>query len=90
MLYPYIQHCLAEHLEIDTEGFLTWKTEHSKSDNFDLIFEIEKYFGTSLQLILSSLRANNEEVLQSSKTVFSSIFHVMNNQNYSMMDIQTE
>ena len=57
MLYPYIQHCLAEHLEIDTEGFLTWKTEHSKSDNFDLIFEIEKYFGTSLQLILSSLRA---------------------------------
>ena len=90
MLYPYIQHCLAEHLEIDTEGFLTWKTEHSKSDNFDLIFEIEKYFGTSLQLILSSLRANNEEVLQSSKTVFSSIFHVMNNRNYSMMDIQTE
>ena len=90
MLYPYIQHCLTENLEIDAEGFLTWKEEHSRSENYNLIFEIEKYFVTSLLMMLSSLRANNESVLQTSKRMFSPLFHVMNNRNYSVMDIQTE
>ena len=71
ILYPYIQHCLTENLEIDTEGFLHWKDEHSNSENYDLIFEIDRYFVTSLLMMVSSLQANNESVLQASKTVFS-------------------
>ena len=40
--------------------------------------------------MLSSLRANNDSVLQPSKKVFSSLFNINNDRNYTVMDIQTE
>ena len=67
-----------------------WKKENVKSDKYNLIFDIEKIFVTSLRILLSSVRANNEKEMQTSKRVFSSLFNVNNNRNYSVMDVQTE
>ena len=90
LLNPYVQECLDRNVQPNVAGFLSWTENTSLSENYKLILNIERVFGTSLILFLSSMRANNSQTLEASKKQFSSLFHVMNNRNYAVMDVQCE
>ena len=58
-----------------------------KSENYEVTFDIERIFGTSLFMYLSAMRSNNLKLLDVAKNCFASLFHVNNNSNYSIIDI---
>ena len=86
-LYPFVIFCHKKKIVATVENFFRWKTEKVRSDTYKTIFELERFYGTSLILFLSSYKANNHKMMRIAKQCFSSLFHVNNNHFYSLLDI---
>ena len=87
---PFIKYAKENDLAINVDSFLLWKKWFVKCKTYQALFEIERVFGTSFILYHASLRANNFKLVNIAKKVFSSLFHINNHPNYSVMDIHTE
>ena len=72
------------------EAFLLWKKFLVDSENYETVFQIEKYYGTSFFLFHAGLRANNFKLVTIAKKIFSPLFHINRHPNYSVMDIHTD
>lgn len=70
--------------------YFLWKKFNVKSEKYNLIFQIEKEYGTSFWLYQAALRANNEHMSEIAKKKFSPLFHINRNPNYSKMDIHSD
>ena len=87
---PFIKYAKENNLEINLDSFLLWKKWFVKCKTYLTLFEIERVFGTSFILFHAALHANNFNLANIAKKVFSSLFHINNHPNYSIMDIHTE
>ena len=58
-----------------------------KSETYDLVYDIESYFGTCIWMFQAAIRANNYEMALVARRLFSGLFHINNNPNYSVIDI---
>ena len=87
---PYVKYARENNLDINVASFLLWKKFFVKSQTYEALFQIEKYYGTSFLLFHSSLRANNFKLVKTAKKIFSSLFHINRHPNYAIMDIHTE
>ena len=91
MVYPFTKHCLQNNLDpYSVENFNNWIETHVKDETYLSVLRIEKYFGTALHLYKSSARANNYEMLNVAKRVFSTLFHLVNAPNYQTIDLYSE
>lgn len=84
---PFVKYCKVQNIATNVNNFLLWKKNFVKDKNYISTYEIEKIFGTSLILYLSSMRSNNYDLLRIAKNSFSRLFHVNNNPNYKVLDI---
>ena len=90
LLTPFVKHCKENNLQVSVGYFFLWLKTFVKNKTYLSVYNIEKYFGTSLLLFLSSMRSNNYPTLRVAKRIFSSLFHVNNNPNYAGIDIWTD
>ena len=87
---PYVKYAKENKLDINVASYLLWKKFFVKSESYEVLFQIEKFFGTSFLLFHSAVRANNFQLVKSAKKIFSSLFHINRHPNYAIMDIHTE
>ena len=52
-----------------------------------MLIKIESIYGTCLWLIHAGVRANNPKLTRAANRVFSSLFHIMGNLNYSQIEL---
>ena len=90
LVYPFVTYAREAGIPPTVEQFYIWKKFFVKSPTYLLIHDIEEIFGTSFLLYHSGLRANNLHISEIAKKVFSPLFHVNNNVNYSIIDIFSE
>ena len=90
LVTPYVKYSKENKLKVDVESYLVWKNIFVESPTYNAIFEIEKYYGTSFLLFHAALRANNFELANIAKKVFSPLFHINRHPNYSVMDIHCD
>ena len=89
LVTPFIKYAKENKLKVDLNSFLMWKNFFVKCKTYQLIYQIEKYFGTSFLMFHAALRANNYKIANIAKKMFSPLFHINRHPNYSIMDIQT-
>ena len=89
LVTPYVKYSKEKNLLISVQAFLLWKKILVENDNYETVFQIEKYFGTSFFLFHAGLRANNLKLLTIAKKIFSPLFYINRHPNYSVMDIHT-
>ena len=87
---PYIRWAKINNFPVSLKDFYVWKDVHVKSKTYDAVFDIERYFGTSILLYISAMRSNNNKVLLSAKRVFSPLLHLTGHHNYSVIDIHSD
>ena len=90
LVTPFVKYALENEIEVSVNSFLMWKKFFVNNNLYNAIFRIEETYGTAFLLFLSALRANNFKLVKIAKKAFSSLFHVNNHPNYSIMDIHTE
>ena len=90
LLYPFVIFCYKNKVFISVENFLRWVKDEVKSQTYLSILQIERYFGTSLLLYISSYKANNYKMMKIAKQCFSSLFHINNNPNYKLLDVWSD
>ena len=90
LVTPFVKYAKDNDLEINVDSYLLWKKFFVNSNMYEVIFQIERVYGTSLLLFHASLRANNFNLVNIAKKSFSSLFHINNHPNYSVMDIHTD
>ena len=90
LVTPYVKYSKEKNLEISVEAFLLWKKFLVDNENYETVFQIEKYYGTSFFLFHAGLRANNFKLVTIAKKIFSPLFHINRHPNYSVMDIHTD
>ena len=47
LVTPYVKYSKEKNLLISVQAFLLWKKFLVENDNYETVFQIEKYFGTS-------------------------------------------
>ena len=90
LLTPFVKHCKENNLHVSVGHFFLWLKMFVKNKTYLSVYNIEKYYGTSLLLFLSSMRSNNYPTLRVAKRMFSSLFHANNNPNYAGIDLWTD
>ena len=51
MVTPFVKYAKELYIKVDIQNFLMWKNFHVKSDSYNTVFDIEKYFGTSFLFV---------------------------------------
>ena len=90
LAYPFVKYAKVSNIPRNIDSYYIWKSFFVTDQNYHLVHDIEETYGTGFSLYFSSLRANNFELSESAKKVFSPLFHINNNSNYSIMDIHTD
>ena len=90
LLIPYVMYAAQRNLEVSVDNYNQWMKGNVKCETYKSVHSIEKYFGTSLLMYLSAMRANNYSIIRVSKRIFSSLFHVNNHPNYAQIDVWTD
>ena len=90
MVLAYVKWGKLNHFPLSVKDYYAWKDVYVKSETFNAVFELEKWYGTSLILYISAMRSNNDNVLQSAKKVISPLLHLNGNFNYSVIDVYTD
>ena len=67
--------------------FQQWVDKEVKDPNYKLAVKIESIYGTSLWLMHAAIRANNPKLIKAAKNVFSGLFHIRGNNNYSIIEL---
>ena len=87
LLVPYVKYCKENGAKTSAEGFKDWVNTMVKDPNFKLAILIESIFGTALWLFHAGSRENNFALTNAAVTVFSPLFHIMGNRNYSIIEL---
>ena len=90
LLIPYVKLCKSSGSEPSQKGFQDWINEEVQDPNFKLAVTIESFYGTSLWLFHAGVRANNPKLTIAARRVFSGLFHIMGNRNYSQIEVFDE
>ena len=85
--YPFVKHAMKDGIPVTIENFYRWKDWFVKSETYNLVYDIESYFGTCLWMFQAAIRANNYDMALKARRLFSGLFHINNNPNYSIIDI---
>ena len=88
--HPFVIWAKKKNIEISLDAFHLWFRNYVKSPSFKLCYEIEKTYGTSLLVLLSSMRANNPTYYKASKKVFAPLLHINFHTTYSILDIYSD
>ena len=86
LVYPFVQWCKEKKIE-PTESEFQKFVENSKNANYKLAVQIESIFGTAIWMHHAGVRANYPKITTAASNVFSNLFHVNNNPNYSKITI---
>ena len=62
------------------------KTE-IKNENLKVLIQIQKYFGTAIWLYRAGTRSNHFKLYRAAIRVFSGLFHINGNHNYSIIEL---
>ena len=82
LVYPFVKFCKETQLEPTVLEFQSF-VESSKDSNYKLAAQIESIYGTSIWVHHAGTRAKNPKLTNTASNVFSSLFHINNNPNYS-------
>ena len=82
LCYPFVKHALKQGIPVTIQNYNRWKNWFVKSETYNLVYDIESYFGTCVWMF-----ANNYDMALVSRRLFSGLFHINNNPNYSVIDI---
>ena len=76
LVTPFVKFCKAENVKPLVDHFILWKKNFVEDETYLVQYNIERIFGTSLLLYVSSMRANNYKLLKDFKeNVFNFISH---------------
>ena len=82
MLYPFVKFCKENNLEASEEEFQNFVT-NAKDPNYKLAVQIESIYGTAIWVHHAGTRAKYPKLTKAASKVFSGLFHINNNPNYS-------
>ena len=71
---------------IQPQNFYRWKDWLVNSETYNMVYDIESYFGTYLWMFQAAARANNYDMAVTARRLFSGLFHINNTPNYSVLD----
>ena len=87
LAYPFVKHAKVEGIPVTMQNFYRWKDWLVNSETYNMVYDIESYFGTCLWMFQAAVRANNYDMAVTARRLFSGLFHINNNPNYSVIDI---
>ena len=74
-------------IEANSENFEVWEKTVVKNENLKVLIQIQKYFGTSIWLYRAGTRSNHFKLSRAGSRVFSGLFHINGNHNYSLIEL---
>jgi hypothetical protein len=87
LLIPFVIYCKKEGVDPNENLFQEWVDNEVKDPNYKLAIQIESIYGTCLWLMHAGVHANNPKLTRASNHVFSGLFHIMGNINYSQIEL---
>ena len=82
----FVDHASRTGIEANSESFEVWE-KNIKNDNLRLVIQLQKYFGTGLWLYRAGTRSNHYKITRAGIRVFSGLFHINGNLNYSVIEL---
>ena len=74
-------------IEANADNFEVWEKTEIKNENLKVLIQIQKYFGTAIWLYRAGTRSNHFKLYRAAIRVFSGLFHINGNHNYSLIEI---
>ena len=74
-------------VEAKSENFEHWEKNEVKNKNLKMLIQIQKYFGTAFWLYRAGSRSNHYKLTRAGMRVFSGLFHINGNHNYSSIEL---
>jgi hypothetical protein len=79
--------CIKRNKEATPEYFEQWVANEVKDLSYKLNLNIDKYFGTAIWLVRAGHRANYLKLYRAGMRIFSRLFHINGNINYSVIEL---
>ena len=74
-------------IEANADNFEVWEKTEIKNENLKVLIQIQKYFGTAIWLYRAGTRSNHFKLYRAAIRVFSGLFHINGNHNYSIIEL---
>ena len=87
ILVPFIKHSHKEGIHPSAHYFEEFIDKEVKDPNYKLAVKIEQIYGTCLCIMDAAIHANNPKLIKAAKNVFSGLFHIRGNNNYSIIEL---
>ena len=84
---PFVIYCLDNNVDPNSRTFDDWLTTEVQDETYKANLEIDKYFGTSIWLVRAGHRANYLKLYRAGMRIFSGLFHINGNLNYSVIEL---
>ena len=84
---PFVIDCIKKKTIPSSKAFDDWVTNNVKDESYKVNLEIDKYFGTSIWLVRAGHRANYFKLYRAGMRIFSGLFHINGNLNYSVIEL---
>ena len=62
LAYPFVKHAKVEGIPVTMQNFYRWKDWLVNSETYNMVYDIESYFGTCLWMFQAAVRANNYDM----------------------------
>ena len=79
--------CIKKKVIPSSKAFDDWVKNNVKDESYKVNLEIDKYFGTSIWLVRAGHRANYFKLYRAGMRIFSGLFHINGNLNYSVIEL---
>ena len=86
----FLDYATEHGIEASSENFEEWEKTVVKNKKLKMLIQIQKYFGTSLWMYRAGTRSNHLKLSRAGIRIFSGLFHINGNHNYSIIELYDE
>ena len=86
----FLDYATEHGIEASSENFEGWEKTVVKNKKLKMLIQIQKYFGTSLWMYRAGTRSNHLKLSRAGIRIFSGLFHINGNHNYSIIELYDE
>ena len=83
----FLKYAEKNSIEANADNFEVWEKTEIKNENLKVLIQIQKYFGTAVWLYRAGTRSNHFKLYRAAIRVFSGLFHINGNHNYSLIEL---
>ena len=83
----FLEFATKKGIKANSDTFEEWEKNEVKNENLKLMIQIQRYFGTALWMYRAGSRANYFKLSRAGMRVFSGLFHINGNHNYSSIEL---